>query len=81
MTAITENQLILEKLDILTHMVNDLSGLVNALDTKLMFLQQDIDTIKEDTVVIEETLVDGIKGIIKVMPQPEQKNTWVKEQL
>jgi hypothetical protein len=81
MTPITENQLILEKLDALTHMVDNLSGRVSALDTKLMFLQQDVDTIKEDTVVIEETLVDGIKGIIKIIPQPEQKNTWVKEQL
>jgi predicted nucleic acid-binding Zn-ribbon protein len=81
MTPITENQLILEKLDALTHMVDNLSGRVSALDTKLMFLQQDIDTIKEDTHVIEETLVDGIKGIIKIIPQPEQKNTWVKEQL
>jgi hypothetical protein len=71
------------KLDQVLQHLDTLTSLVRGLDTKLMFIQQDLDETKINTQVIEATLVDGVKTILKNpgQAQQEQKNTWVVEKL
>ena len=72
------------KLDLVLTKLDELASLIRGLDTKLMFLQDDIDETKINTQVIENTLVDGVKTILKA-PTKEQeeqeKQRWHVERL
>ena len=71
----TPEEQLLAKLD-------QLISLTMALDTKVGFLEQDLAEIKENTLVLEETLVKGVKTILESKPQgTQEKPKWTVEKL
>ena len=70
--------------DTLHQKLDELTSQVRGIDTKLMFLQDDIDETKINTQVIENTLVDGVKAILKAPnkdKEEQEKQRWHVERL
>lgn len=59
--------------------IDELTSLVRALDTKISFIDQDINELKEGFNSLGDTMVTVLKE--GVGPKEPPKNTWVMEKL